>query len=330
MQHYFSTLVDRFGKSWNEFWFRPSDPYTLGLIRLLTGMVALYWYLMLIPDVQNFFGPEGILPGDLVRTYRFNQGFSYFDLLQSSSEVWAGYIAGLVVLVLFTAGFYSRVASILAWVVVLSVIQRGPMLAGPIDDVLAMMMLYLWIGPSGESFSVDSFLRGRKANDLAASRADVRLSWLATISLRLIQLHLAAAYFLMAVAKMKVDTWWSGTAVWWISATNAPRLVDLTWLARNTFTTYIMNAWTHSIPLFELAFSLLVWNRLARPLMLAFAVPHWISVGIVTDQYVFAVMMMIASMAYISSPGLRHFIGNRWRAQHRTSKRPAPVSLGAN
>ena len=301
----------------------------LGLIRLLTGLVVLYWYLMLIPDLQRFFGPEGLLPVELVETYRFDRGFSYFELLHSTSEVWAGYVAGLIVLVMFTVGLYSRVTSVLAWLVVLSVIQRGPMLAGPIDDVLAMMMLYIWIGPSGASFSLDSLLSSRSERT-AANRRSADQSWLATVSIRLMQLHIAAAYFLMAIAKMKVDTWWAGTAIWWISATDAPRAIDLTWLAKDTFTTYVMNAWTHCIPLFELAFSLLIWNRLARPLMLSIAVLHWISIGIITDQYVLAVMMIIASMAYVSSSALRDFIAERFKAGRTAATHPSPVVASAD
>lgn len=323
MRQYFATLVDRFGHGWNEFWFRPSDPYVLGVIRLLTGLTALYWYLTYLPDLERLFGPNGLLASELVHTYRFGKGWSYFDYLQTTSALWAGYSAGLVVLVLFTAGLFSRVTSFLAWVVVLSIIQRGPMLAGPVEDVLAVVMLYLWIGPSGASWSIDSWLR-RDASRSAQLKVPREPSWSATLSIRLMQLHISAAYFLMSIAKMKVDSWWAGTAVWWISATEGPRLVDLTWLARNAFTIYVMNAWTHLIVFFELTFSLLIWNRLARPLMLALAVPVWIGTAIVTDQFLLALMMLVANLAFVSSPSLRQFVSRRAITRTATSSRAAP------
>jgi hypothetical protein len=328
MRQYFENLIDRFGHGWNEFWFRPSDPYSVGVIRLVTGVVALYWYLAYLPDLERLFGPNGLLPSELVDTYRFGKGWSYFDYLQTTSALWAGYSAGLIVLMLFTAGVFSRATSFLAWVVVLSMIQRGPMLAGPVEDVLAMVMLYLWIGPSGASCSIDSWLRRRSTNP-GRLNGRPELSWSATVSIRLMQLHLSAVYFLMAIAKMKVDSWWSGTAVWWISASEGPRLVDLTWLAKNTFTTYIMNAWTHLIVFFELAFSLLVWNRLARPLMLAFAVPVWIGTAIVTDLFLFALMMLVANLAFLSSSALRQFV-SRWTiTQAARARRTTPETAAA-
>lgn len=45
-------------KAWNEFWFRPGDPTTLGLIRLFCGLVVFYIHLAYSYDLQAFFGKE--------------------------------------------------------------------------------------------------------------------------------------------------------------------------------------------------------------------------------------------------------------------------------
>ena len=47
---------------WNRFWFTPSDPYPLGLIRLLTGCLATFLHLTLLPDVGRLFAAGGWLP----------------------------------------------------------------------------------------------------------------------------------------------------------------------------------------------------------------------------------------------------------------------------
>ena len=51
-------------------------------------------------------------------------------------------------------------------------------------------------------------------------------------------------------------------------------LVDLSGLADHP---RIVAAWSHAITLYLLAFPVLVWNRLARPLILAWGVAVWIS-----------------------------------------------------
>ncbi len=45
-------------RAWNGFWFRPSDPTTLGLIRICCGLIALYTHAAYTTDLGSFFGPH--------------------------------------------------------------------------------------------------------------------------------------------------------------------------------------------------------------------------------------------------------------------------------
>jgi len=46
-------------KGWSDFWFRPTDPTTLGFIRICTGLLVLYIHLAYSFDLQAFFGEHG-------------------------------------------------------------------------------------------------------------------------------------------------------------------------------------------------------------------------------------------------------------------------------
>src|SRR5580692_10969643 len=118
MLGYFEKLTEGFGRAWNRFWFTPSDPYTLSVLRVLVGLVATYNLFSYSFDLDRFFGPAGMLPTDLIRslaearsaadaTYRF----SFLDNVHSSGELWAFHLLSLAVLVLFTVGLYTRVTS---------------------------------------------------------------------------------------------------------------------------------------------------------------------------------------------------------------------------
>ncbi|HET6576551.1 MAG TPA: hypothetical protein VFG68_23335 [Fimbriiglobus sp.] len=48
-----------FWQRWRDFWFAPSDPTTLGFIRIVTGCLVLYVHLAYSFDLQSFFGPHG-------------------------------------------------------------------------------------------------------------------------------------------------------------------------------------------------------------------------------------------------------------------------------
>lgn len=43
---------------WVRFWFTPVDPTTMGFIRLVTGLIAVYVHLAYTFDLQSFFGPN--------------------------------------------------------------------------------------------------------------------------------------------------------------------------------------------------------------------------------------------------------------------------------
>ncbi len=45
-----------YARSWDQFWFTPRLPYTLGLLRILTGAFLLYSHMVLASDLDSFLG----------------------------------------------------------------------------------------------------------------------------------------------------------------------------------------------------------------------------------------------------------------------------------
>ncbi len=159
---YFNTLAATFGRGWNRFWFTPSRPTTLGLIRLVVGVIALHWYWSYGSDLDLLFGPAGVINDQALESWRGPETlnnkpvFTLFDWIEDSSTLVFFYWLGFGVIALFAAGVLSRVTTVLALVFVLSLIHRGPMLVRPFEDVLAMTMFYLCFGANGGAFSVDA------------------------------------------------------------------------------------------------------------------------------------------------------------------------------
>jgi hypothetical protein len=301
-ESYWSRLTSAFGGGWNRFWFTPASPAPLGLIRLVFGVIALWWYLSYLPDLEFFFGPNGIIDRQTLSAWRGpNPAFSIFDWTATAASLWFTYWLGLAVLVVFAAGMFSRITSIATFIVVVSLIHRGPMLARPMEDILAMAMLYLCVGPSGRAFSLDRLWKKRVAaiNDrLEAPSPSVG----ANIALRLIQIHLALVHFGMAVGQLRDDSWWMGRAMWGFIGKPTSAYVDMTWLADHL---YLLNLWTYGVVAFELTFALLIWNRLARPILIVAAVIVWTSVGLVSGMLGFALVMLGATLAFVPAEWLK-------------------------
>jgi hypothetical protein len=51
----------RMSRAWNRFWFTPTDPIVLGVIRICAGLVALYSVIIFGFDLQEFFGERAWL-----------------------------------------------------------------------------------------------------------------------------------------------------------------------------------------------------------------------------------------------------------------------------
>ena len=63
LRNYFTRVFDQ----WDQFFFTPRDPALLGLIRIATGLMLVYTYVVWGSDLDSFFGEHAWLDGELVR-----------------------------------------------------------------------------------------------------------------------------------------------------------------------------------------------------------------------------------------------------------------------
>jgi hypothetical protein len=59
---------------------------------------------------------------------------------------------------------------------------------------------------------------------------------------------------------------------------------------------------------FALLFGVLIWNPLLRPLLVALAVPFWLSIGLVSGQVAFAAAMLVATLAFVPAPTVGRWV----------------------
>jgi hypothetical protein len=128
----------------------------------------------------------------------------------------------------------------------------------------------------------------------------------ATVAIRAMQVHLVLVYAAMAIAQLQGDKWWQGTAVWWLMARPESRLVDLTGLASMGIAfEYLINLWTYAIVLYGICFAVLIWNPLARPILLLLGVLVWGGLALIGGSVSFCVLMLAATLAFLRPATLR-------------------------
>jgi hypothetical protein len=289
---YFAELTATIGAWWNRFWFTPRRAGMLGVLRALTGLLALYTVATYGPDLDRWFGPEGMLPVKMVRGL-YDSHWSALDYLPPNM-LWPAYWASLATIGLMTLGVGGRVVAVLATAATLSFFSRAPLLTGEFEPILALLMVYLCVGRAGDEFSLPALLRRRSAPTAYSLQPTAST----TISIRLIQIHIAIVHLMMGWAQLAAPegAWWSGEGLWLAATRPGMALVDLGILKEHP---RIVAAWSHLITLYLLAMPVLVWSRLARPLVLAVGVLVWLSLAVASGWLMFCLAMLVGLLAFV-------------------------------
>ncbi|UUO08332.1 HTTM domain-containing protein [Blastopirellula sp. J2-11] len=281
---------------WNRFWFTPTDPATLGLIRILAGAMIFYTHLVWSLDLDGFLGAGGRMSHDLANRMQGQSPFawSYLPLVDGSPALlWSAHLVALAILLMFTLGLYTRITGVLSFIITISYAHRVPGALFGLDQINGLLIMYLMLGAAGEAYSLDYWLKRRRNVRMDGPRQ----STVANISIRLIQIHMCIIYLFAGLSKLGGETWWDGSAMWGALANSEYQSLDMTWLAAYPL---VINALTQISVAWELTYTFLVWPRLTRPLVIGMAIPLHLGIAICMGMITFGLAMLIANLAFVS------------------------------
>jgi hypothetical protein len=229
---------------WRRMLFQRVDPRPAGLMRIVFGTVVMVTFVDLLgphgpldESVARFlFTDEGMWLTDMARKTYGGQtatlwdpehGFEHwydafkvmwgkFSILHFRSDppfVWTVYATMLVSIGLMILGVWTRWTTILAWVLVESVYRYSPVFYTGGDTVVRVFMFLGMFVQWGEAYSVDGWLRRRKAILRGASEIPP-LRLIPAWPLRMMMLQLAIIYCATGLLKSG-NTWANGTALYY-------------------------------------------------------------------------------------------------------------------
>jgi uncharacterized membrane protein YphA (DoxX/SURF4 family) len=247
-----------------------------------------------------------------------NYAWSYLNHIQSRTVLWTAHVLALVIFAMLMLGLWTRVTSVLGFLITVAYANRVPGALFGLDDINGMLALYLAVGPSGAAYSLDRLIaRGRAGGALPiAPRVG------ANIAIRLIQLHMCVIYLFAGIGKLQGETWWAGTALWLSFASLEYQSLDMTWMANWPLT---INFLTHFTVFWEVFFCALVWPRLLRPIVLAIAIPLHLGIGLCMGMMTFGIVMLFGCLAFVPSWLVRRAV-DPWiaRLTGSSAAEPAP------
>jgi len=288
------------GRTWEAFWFTPADSRPLAAVRLAAGILGLLAGATYAQDLTTWFGPDGPLPVETVAAWRAPAAVSLFDVCGSTVAVWSAFTGLMLLFGLLAIGLLTPVVSVLAAVGWVSLLHRGPMLAGPADDCLAILLWCVALGAAGEHVSVDAWLHRRLG--WAGPRPRVRTR----LALGLLQIHASVIAAAAVLAQLKGDIWWNGTAMWWLTTREPGRLLNL--VEPLLESEYLCNALTLGIVGWEIIVAVGLWFTPTQRLVARGALVVWPLVGLLVAEPLWGMVMAALSLPFaglIGRPSLK-------------------------
>jgi hypothetical protein len=292
-RHWLAPLIE----AWDRFWFTPSQPHTLAMIRILAGAMLFYTHFALTFDLLAFLGQDAWINRNTALL--LNQGpdggawiWSHLYYFDSPAALWTAHLAALLVLAMFTAGLFTRVTGVLSFVITLSYCHRLTGALFGLDQINLFLAMYLMLAPCGSVWSLDRWLaRRRGISDPPPASTGV------TVATRLLQLHLCVMYLFGGIDKAKGEFWWDGSAVWYAIANLEYQSLNLTWLVRQPWLIALL---THLTLFWETFYPVLIWPKLTRPIFLAMAFAVHGGIALALGMKTFGLAMIIANLAFMS------------------------------
>jgi hypothetical protein len=304
--------------AWLRFWFTPVAPSGLHWMRLLSGLVLLWWLLPLTGERAALFGMNGWLdaagykelsrlPGGApVAQWSLLYVFGY-----SATMLTAFWWTSIAVIGLFTLGIATRVTAVLTWLIVVSFLA-SPAAQPDTDQILAipafyLMLGYLLLGQWNRPLSVVERIFGPHGTSvfsaLSRRKDEETPSYAANFALRLLQVHFAIVVVTSGLHKLQIDHWWSGVALWF--PLHPPLAMDALRIqgerASASATLIVLSLAAYITLAWQIAFPLFAFRRRARVLLLTGALIGMLCLFLVWEEWTYAPLFAVCCMSYLSN-----------------------------
>jgi hypothetical protein len=322
--------VQGFLKSWDRFWFAPSSPTTLAVMRVGAGVLMLYVLFCYGLDLAGYVGPDAWIGPDVMRYMRqeilisapswswdggevpVTRGqfiWSAYFHVQDPFWLWAVHLGVVLSMLLFTVGFATRVTSVLAWAGAVMYTHRAPTTVFGMDTMTNLALFYLMIAPCGAVLSVDRWLEVRRLRRQNGDGYTPPRPLLpsATFATRLMQINFCFIYMMAGMSKLLGTTWWNATApdLFLLNYSFAPLengiyARGIVWLAQHRWLWELVMTFGVVFTLStELGVPFLIWNpRLRWLAMCASAMLHTV-IGLLMGLVTFSLIMLVLLLSFM-------------------------------
>lgn len=315
-----------------SYWFGQVDSRPLSVFRIVLGLLLLKDAVYHFFIAEAFYSDAGFVPRSaleqgLLRTYRF----SIMDAFAHAWQAQLFFALWVVVLILFTVGYRTRLMTVLQFLIIVSVHERNIYVLNGADTVFRVLSFWSIFIDLGQYYSVDAlrerFRRYGRTHQLADLRVETMPRTTYAFPVRMIQIQFALIYLFTAWLKLPGAAWRNGDAVYY-----ALQLQSLTLPTGDLVFAYaplwMLRLMTYQSLFAELVFFFFVFLPFGQPLLrgialfLGFLLHFGIGVTMSIENFS---MVMIGGYLLFFEPAWIEWVDRKLRRVLTPSTLPLPA-----
>ncbi|RYZ36297.1 MAG: hypothetical protein EOO71_32330 [Myxococcaceae bacterium] len=270
----------------------PSSPQPLGVFRIGVASLLLAQAWTLAGSLPELLGNRGLVPWSVSEPLassvlpRLDVMVGALAPLGVSQEagihgVTLLYVLSLVGLLL---GFRTRLSAVVAWALHTALLNSISFFAYGVETFAHISLFYCVVMPVGAAFSFDA----------GAGRTSSAPTAAATLSLRVLQLHLCIIYASTGVEKMLGPTWRDGTVLWDVLMQPQYGQFDFAWLAS---VPWVVKLATWGTLVVEVGYVVCIWPRRTRALWVLMTLGMHLGIAVMMGLWLFSGIMALLTFA---------------------------------
>ncbi len=279
-------MIARALAAWDRFAFAPRSPVPLAAFRIAFGLLLLHYLALHAWFFELQFGPGGLLATSGAARALPAIRWSALLLLPGVPFT-AWYALACAAALALTLGLATRIASVLTWVMLCSLLNPLEGGTNSADVLLRSVSFLVMIA------GVCGHLNRAHALDARGTPATAIPAW----TTRLIQLQVVLVYFFSGYAKAGSLDWTRGVAMHYVVSQQLWARLDASWASQHVL---LIGALTFGSMLFELLiFPALVWPRATRLPVLAAGLAFHLLIGLTVRIILFTELMPILYLCFL-------------------------------
>lgn len=299
---------------------RPRRLIGASILRICLGTIVAVHYLAYFRLREFVWGPAGQVPyADFVRRlHEHGDPFSLYAVSESHAYFESEFALGLLVTLVYIAGWHSRVSGVLMFICTWSLLHRNEQILNGGHSMLLLILFYLMFADVGRYFSLD-----RKFRSTAASRdeslIDKLLGVIHNYAIATCVFQIMVMYLFSTLYKLQGHKWQDGTALYYILRSEQFTLPGISPLIYHSAALVAIG--TYATLLLQGAFPWLIFHRRLKWIMLLGAFLFHASIAILMGLLWFSASIIVIDAILIDDASYRQFraalrVAKEWLATH--------------